>query len=171
MEKPFSLSADPPPKPRTLRGQRERKTLRFQRSRKAYISACAIKRAILYTGRLPKSRHEEIGVSSLFSLLLRWRDDIRALLDLYKEKSIRALFKNHYGRTPPYFQFHHVKAPKDFDMENEEERNRCCHFSNIRLVTAEENLTLASESSRGNGHSAPTEFLPSLQDDSRQDDY
>ena len=166
MTEPFQLSSDPPPSKRTLRGRLERKTLGFQRALVAYRSVREIKRAIRRGGRLAPSRLEEIGVPDLATLLLYLRDDLRRLLSHYGESSIRQLFQRHYGRTPPCFQFHHVVSPRDFDMEREADRKGCCHFSNLRLVTAEENLAFEARKRREKGNHSQLWLFSNLRHDS-----
>lgn len=165
MSDPFELSPDPLPSKRTLTGRKERKTPGFQRARKAYLSVRAIKRAILKKRPLPESRHEELGVSSLSALLLRLRDDLRRLLAHYGETTIHGLFSNHYGRTPPCFQFHHKKSPRAFEVEKKEERNRCFHVSNLSLVTAEENLEFEARARRGEDDPSQLWLFPNLRHD------
>lgn len=173
MSEPFELSSDPPPSERTLRGRRERQGERYQKSNVAYDVIETLVRAIRREKErrkarkeaLPKTCREALGVPSLFALLLRLRKELRRLLRHYGETSIRALFSKHYGRTPPYFQFHHETPPREFDMENEEDRKRCCNVENLRLVTAEENLAIEARKRRGEDDPAQLWLFPNLRHD------
>jgi hypothetical protein len=47
-------------------------------------------------------------------------------------------------------------------MENEEERKKCCHVSNLCLVTAEENLKIEARKRRGEDNPAQPKLFPNL---------
>jgi len=155
-ETPFRLSAKPPPRPRTVAGRKERESPLYHQANIAYDLCEAIARSIRKQRPLTAFRLSQLGANSLSECLLYWRADFRRLMTSYHVGTFRELFR-HYGRNEPRWQFHHVESPRRLDFRDARQKRRCLHFSNLRPITAAENLRLMTHEIRKEKRPLPSE--------------
>ena len=125
---------------RKLRQSEEFKKKRNERHKENYVENSSYKLRMVLSGRIRRAIKEQYGKKSAKTIEL-----VGCSLEFLKERLQQTAIQNGYldfdieNYSGKKYHIDHIKPCASFDLSKEEEQRKCFHWSNLQILSANDN--------------------------------